>query len=513
MKRICIIMAACGLLLIGCQSNGEDEPPTREPDYVRMEEGLTTFEVSAEGTDLIIRFSTNTDWTVEHDRYNDGFVASILQKRGAAGYHEMTVEVSSNVGVDAKSRSFRFSIRAGLASAEITITQVPMKISLPGEDEVRAYLMRLYNDAGISNCRWASKWGSDLPVNDWGPEVKYEKGRLNLYLSDRKLNGKINLSGCKALESLRCSKNQISEIDVSDCPLLTYIDATNVGLKRISLRGCLNLSRLSVSYNLLDEIDVGWSSTLTELYVNDCNLRSIDLERCEWLFTAELYRNQIREINIPRRGRLHSLYCYSNELTTLDLSNTPLLGLLNCGENELTELNVKGCPYLYGLFCYDNRLKSVDVSDQKNVLSQYYCYSNQFDTLNLDGFRELSELHCSDNGLTSLSIAGCKKIRWLYCSHNKLDELDISAPDRDTFERLDCSYNRMRNIDITSMTKALRIWCQGNRIGGEIPEYFDRLLEFEYDIRYEYRPGTGTYTDRGYGWWYPGEPEKMQHRR
>ena len=47
----------------------------------------------------------------------------------------------------------------------------------------------------------------------------------------------------------------------------------------------------------------------------------------------------------------------------------------------------------------------------------------------------------------------------------------------------------------------------------EIPEHFDRLLEFEHDARYEYRPDTGTFTDRGYGWWYPGEPDKMAHRR
>ncbi len=422
------------------------------------------------------------------------------------------VVVAPNVGIDARARSYQFTITAGHATAEITISQEPKIIELPEEAEVRAYLMRLYNDAGLADCKWAAKWGSDLPINDWGTEVNYEKDRLNLYLSDRDLKGKINLAGCKALESLRCSKNQISEIDVSECPLLNYIDATNVGLKKIDLEGCLNISRLSLGYNLLTEINIGWSSTIAELYVNDCNLKSIDLERCDWLTTAELYRNQLREINIPRRGSLRSLFCYSNELTSLDLSNSSLLHLLNCGENNLTELNVKGCPNLSGLFCYDNRLKSVDVSDQKKVLSQYYCYSNQFGTLNLDGYRNLSELHCSDNGLTSLSIAGCKNIRWLYCSYNKLDELDISAPNRDTFERLDCSYNRMQKIDITSM-KPLRIWCQGNRIGGEIPEHFDRMLEFEYDVRYEYHTENGTYTDRGYGWWYPGEPEKMRHCR
>lgn len=170
MRRIGVLIAVCGLL-IGCQNNGEDEPPVREPDYVRMENGLSTFEAPAEGADLTIRFSTNTDWTVEHDRYSEGYVASLLQESGVSGDHEITIAVSPNVGVSAESRSYKFSIRAGLASAEITIMQEPMKILLPEEGEVRAYLMRLYNDAGLSDCRWASKWGSDLPINDWGTDA------------------------------------------------------------------------------------------------------------------------------------------------------------------------------------------------------------------------------------------------------------------------------------------------------------------------------------------------------
>lgn len=221
-----------GGLLVGCQNNGEDEPPVREPDYVKMLNDTSTFGTPSEGCDLTIRFITNADWTVEHSRYSEGYVASILQEKGGAGENEITVVVAPNVGIDARQRSYSFTIIAGRASAEITITQEPMIIELPVEDEVRTYLMRLYDDAGLADCKWAAKWGSDLPINDWGTEVNYENGRLNLYLSDRSIKGKINLSGCKALESLRCSKNQISEINVSDCPLLSYIDATNVGLKQ-----------------------------------------------------------------------------------------------------------------------------------------------------------------------------------------------------------------------------------------------------------------------------------------
>ncbi|MDE7136276.1 MAG: hypothetical protein K2N91_06565, partial [Muribaculaceae bacterium] len=133
--------------------------------------------------------------------------------------------------------------------------------------------------------------------------------------------------------------------------------------------------------------------------------------------------------------------------------------------------------------------------------------------LDVSGFYKLDALHCSDNGMTSLKFAGCKSLRWLYCSYNQLETLEFTGLDLEIFERLDCSYNRLREADIASLPKLIRLWCQGNRIGGEIPAHFDRLLEFEHDARYEYRPQTDTYTDRGYGWWYPGEPDKMSHSR
>lgn len=507
---IAIFILAAGLCLSGCKSH-EDEPPVPEADYVKVDGDVTSFTAAPEGGDVMIRFTTNKEWSVELGKYSNAWAGIPQQSAGDAGENVITFTANPNTGMT--SRSNTFIITAGRASVEITVKQDAVQIQLPGEDEVRKFLMQLYNDADGPNWRWAKKWGTDAPVNEWGPEVHYEKGRLKLYLADRNLKGKINLSGCKALVSIKCAKNQITEIDLSDCPLLTDIDATNVGLEKINLSGCLSLSRVSLPYNNLTELDIGWSTTLFELMVHDCSLRSLDLSRCLWLDNLGCQRNRISELKLPLRQRLTSIWCYDNELTSLDLSNSPLLGLVNCGENEITDLNVKGCPRLDWIYCYDNRLKSLDVSDQKDVLEHYYCYSNQFAELDLSGFRKLSELHCSDNKLTRLDITGCRSIRWLYCSYNQLEELDISAPDRENFERLDCSYNRLRRVDIVSMTKPLRIWCQGNRIGGEIPEHFDRLLEFEYDIRYDYRPETGTYTDRGYGWWYPGEPQKMKHSR
>ncbi|MDE7408249.1 MAG: hypothetical protein K2M76_07495, partial [Muribaculaceae bacterium] len=386
-----------------------------------MDGNITSFAAMPDGGDVVIRFSTNKEWSAELGKYSNAWAGIPQQLTGAAGTCEIGFTANPNIGQS--SRTTTLIITAGRASVEIAITQDPVAIDLPDEDEVRAYLMRLYNDAGGAEWRWATKWGSDLPLSQWGPEVHYDNGKLELYLSDRDLKGNVNLSGCKALVGLRCAKNQISEIDVSDCPLLKYIDATNVGLKKINLSGCLSLDNVSLPYNNLTDLDIGWSTTLRMLTVNDCNLRSLDLSRCLWLDDLSCQRNRISELKIPLRQKLSSLWCYANELTSLDLSNSPQLQLLNCGENELTELNVKGCPRLDWIYCYDNRLKSVDVSDQKDVLEHYYCYSNQLTELDLTGYRKLSELHCSDNKLTRLDITGCRNVRWLYCSYNQLEEL------------------------------------------------------------------------------------------
>ena len=44
-----------------------------------------------------------------------------------------------------------------------------------------------------------------------------------------------------------------------------------------------------------------------------------------------------------------------------------------------------------------------------------------------------------------------------------------------------------------------------------IPDWFSQITNFNYEKRYQYSKFTGTYTDKGYGWWYPGEPEKGYH--
>lgn len=496
------------LIPAGCSDNAE-EPAAPQPDAVALADGATVT-ASPEGGEVALRFTANRDWSIEIPEVREHFNGVLEQRSGSAG--EMEIPFTALPNTTDKPRSTTLRITAGRASAEVTVMQEPVGVELPPEEEVREYLMRLYRDTDGPNWRFQENWGSDLPLNRWGSAVKYENGRLSLILGELNLKGDIDLSGCKALVSIRCSKNQIRRLNVSGCPLLTDVYCINTGLEEVDLTGCLSLARVNLSYNSLQRLDIGWSKTLLDLDVRECRLEALDLSECVSLQGLTCAINRIRTLEIPHRYRLIDCFCYENEIGRLDLSGSPQLQTVNCGDNELTELIVTDCPRLDWIYCYNNRLTELDISGQRDVLRHLYCFSNRLSKIDVAGFRKLLELHCSDNSLSSLDLTGCKTIRWLYCSYNNIESLDFSDLDLDVFERLDCSYNRLQKADIASL-RLMRLWCQGNRIGGEIPEHFDRLLEFEHDARYEYRPATGTYTDRGYGWWYPGEPDKMEHTR
>ena len=59
-----------------------------------------------------------------------------------------------------------------------------------GEEEVRRFLEKLYQDTGGDNWRFQENWCTDKPLSEWGSSVKYEDGKLSLILGENNLHGK-----------------------------------------------------------------------------------------------------------------------------------------------------------------------------------------------------------------------------------------------------------------------------------------------------------------------------------
>lgn len=142
------------------------------------------------------------------------------------------------------------------------------------------------------------------------------------------------------------------------------------------------LETLSCSDNQLTSLDVSKNTELQKLYCDGNQLTSLEVGENTVLDTLHCYNNQLTSLDVSRNSALQWLSCYKNKLTSLDVSKNTNLTLLYCDINQLTSLDVSQNTALQELYCDSNQLTSLDVS-QNNKLEKLYCSENQLTSLKL----------------------------------------------------------------------------------------------------------------------------------
>jgi len=226
--------------------------------------------------------------------------------------------------------------------------------------------------------------------------------------------------------------------------------------------------------------------------------------------------NQLTSLDVSGCGSLTGLVCYNNPLTSVDVSNCRSLVNLWCTNNRLNSLNASNCVTLNTLVCSDNQLTSLAVSNCRSLVN-LWCASNQLTSLDISDCVSLTHLVCNYNKLTSLDVSGCITLTELICHGNQLTSLDVSGCTALT--DIYCYNNQITSLNITGCTALKSLECYDNKISSVIPDWFSQLEYFYYDQRYFYHEEfiDGKWVvkieDAGYGWWYPGEPERGYHKK
>jgi Leucine-rich repeat (LRR) protein len=210
------------------------------------------------------------------------------------------------------------------------------------------------------------------------------------------------------------------------------------------------------------------------------------------------------------------LIFYSNQLTSLNVSGCTSFTELYCGDNQLTSLDVSGCTNLEELNCGFNDLTSLDVSSCTS-LKTLYCFANtSLTSLKISGCTSLENLECQSTKLTSLNLSGHKAIKIIKCSFTEMTSLNVS--NCTALKELTCFACKLTSLDVSGCTSLAYLDCVNNKITSIIPTWFSQF-NFIHDVRYEYKKVWSDLledyviqsTDKGYGWWYPGEPAKGEH--
>ena len=302
----------------------------------------------------------------------------------------------------------------------------------PSETDITdmAFIQMVEEAAGIS-----------LTRNDVGT-VSLTEANLEKMASVMELNiaekGLTDLSALKyftGLQTLDCSRNSLTTLDVSALTNLTSLDCSENALTTLDVSALTNLTSLDCYRNELTTLDVSKLTNLTSL---DC------------------YRNELTELDVSNLTGLTELDCAYNQLTALDVSNQTLLKDLDCAHNQLTALDVSALTSLTSLDCYRNELTKLDVS-KLTGLTDLDCSENQLTALDVSNLTGLTDLDCSENQLTALDVSNLTHLTDLDCADNQLTALNVS--NLTGLEDLDCSENRMSSLDISKLLNLDSVKC------------------------------------------------------
>lgn len=124
------------------------------------------------------------------------------------------------------------------------------------------------------------------------------------------------------------------------------------------------------------------------------------------------------------------------------------------------ELNVSGLTMLEELYCNNNSITSLNMSDCTN-LTVLHCINNQLTSLDVSD-TYMIHLDCSYNKLSSLDLTSCKELKSLSCIFNELES--IKFPNLSYLTTLSCDNNQLTSLNLSGCTTLTWLECSNNQL-------------------------------------------------
>ena len=152
------------------------------------------------------------------------------------------------------------------------------------------------------------------------PDDNFEQALIDLGYDDV-LNDSVLTANISGVTTLKVSNDSISDLT--------------------GIEGFTALDTLDCSSNQLTALDVSSNTSLTNLNCGGNELTSLDVSNNTDLTTLHCNNNQLTSLDVSNNTFLNQLYCYNTSIDSLDLSSNTALTLLYCQDNELTYLNMR----------------------------------------------------------------------------------------------------------------------------------------------------------------------------
>lgn len=291
----------------------------------------------------------------------------------------------------------------------------------------------------------------------------------------------LDLTANTELTSVKCYTNSLVDLNIEGLEKLTYLDCHSNSLTNINTSSNPALSYYNCSSNNIKALDVSKNTKLESLYCHSCRLLTTlnieNLANLTALYLNSATENCIAQKNVNISGSsLQSLLMGGNarwlnvaisgnpNLKSLSLNGIATMTKLTCTSNpQLAEMLLADCYALKELYCSTNILSALDLSTSR-ALTDLDCSDNKLQTLDLSNNVALLSLDCSNNNLSSLSINSSLSIDNIDCSSNALTSLEVSSLTE--LNTLNCSANELKSINLANNVKLTTLYCSDNPLAG-----------------------------------------------
>lgn len=321
----------------------------------------------------------------------------------------------------------------------------------------------------------------------------------------------------KNIEIKKC-QGKLFYLDVSNCPSLTSLICEDLVFDE---QICYNEQFPNVWWKTT-AMNISLCESLNTIHCNRIsNIGEINLQACSSLKGVSFNQNHFRHMAVSNNCKIENFMVDGVGSRGIDCI------IILFGDNDSLEI---GCLNFKNVTCKFYECKEIAITTMcfdYCLIEGEHSTSVSFIPHFNENLRSAIFKYCHFSG--GVIFDGCSKLEYLSCTnaHSKAYTSPYSAIDiRNTpnLKYFNCSYSDFTDILFDSHFNFVEVHCE-NMLGllKLIPDFLnpDNMECFEYDQRFSYRniqnPITHEYEieaiDRGYGWWYPGEPESGFHER
>ncbi len=296
----------------------------------------------------------------------------------------------------------------------------------------------------------------------------------DLDISNLAIDDLTGISHFTALESLNCSQNTISTLDLfSNTNLRTLIASSNINLSTVNIKDLSQLETLTLTDNAqLTQLDLSTNTGIVSLDLSNNGFTTLDLTQNINLTTLDVSNNALTTLYLNNGNN-----AAMNSTDAVIATGNPDLACIRVDDDtqDYFENWKKDLTTEYGTHCYEtfipdtvfeNFLETHDASGNEvtighetsmgnGIANDQYVLTNRIATVSTLRIRSLAIANLT-------GIEDFMGLKILVCNNNNITRLDVSK--NIALTHLECHFNQLTTLNLSANTNLIALRAYNNNL-------------------------------------------------